>query len=123
MTAYSARFRPGKERNAPAAMIAFAPGGSRNIFLGSSIKNAGKMERQAFYTRDVLIKFLKTVVHTKSVECQPLHFPGVLYRRSQEYLPAAPRRKRNHCRGSISLLPRSEPSTAGSHHLLVGFLR
>ena len=50
-------------------MIGFAPGGSRNIFLGSSIKNAGKIEGLVFYTRDVLIQFLKTVVHTKSAKC------------------------------------------------------
>ena len=69
VTACGARFGPGKERNAPAAMIAFAPGGSRNIFLGLSIKTAGKMGVLAFYTRDVLVKFLKTFVHTKSGKC------------------------------------------------------
>ena len=69
MTAYGARFGPGKERNAPAAMIAFAPGGSRDIFLGSSIKNAGKKGVLAFYTQDLLVQFLKTFVHTKSGKC------------------------------------------------------
>ena len=67
MTAYGARLGPGKERNAPAAMIAFAPGGSRNIFLGWSIKNAGNKRVLAFYTRDVLGKFL-TTLFTQRVE-------------------------------------------------------